>query len=78
MPRTSRRTPAYAISFALIRARKVVRGLRQGLTPEEREAVADRAVEEMKKYGDPWRLNDEEPPWTGPGPAQSSMSKSDA
>jgi hypothetical protein len=50
---------AFAISFALIRAVKVVRGLRQGLTNEERHAVADGAVSEMKKYGDPWLLNEE-------------------
>ena len=64
---------AFAISFALIRACKVVRGLRRGLTDDERLAVADQAVEEMKRYGDPWRLNEDEPPWDGPGPAQSSM-----
>jgi hypothetical protein len=64
---------AFAISFALIRACKVVRGLRQGLTEDERLAVADDAVEEMKRYGDPWRLNEDNPPWTGAGPAQSSM-----
>jgi hypothetical protein len=52
---------AFAISFALIRAVKVIRGLRQGLTNEERHAVADDAVNEMKKYGDPWRLNEEIP-----------------
>ena len=34
----------FAIAFALIKARKVVRGLRQGLTEEERYAVADAVV----------------------------------
>jgi hypothetical protein len=53
---------AFAISFALIRAVKIVRGLRQGLTNDERHAVADDAVKEMKKYGDPWRLGEELPP----------------
>jgi hypothetical protein len=53
---------AFAISFALIRAVKVVRGLTQGLTNDERHAVADDAVQEMKKYGDPWRLSEELPP----------------
>jgi hypothetical protein len=48
----------FAIAYALIRARKVVRGLRQGLSEEERYAVADRAVDELKRYGDPWRLNE--------------------
>ncbi len=55
------------------RAKKIVRGLSQGLTEDERHAVADRTVEELKRYGDPWRLNDDEPPWTGPGPPPSSM-----
>jgi hypothetical protein len=50
---------AGAISFALIRARKVVRGLSQGLTEEDRRAVAESTVSEMKKFGDPWRLADE-------------------
>jgi hypothetical protein len=62
----------YAISFALGNAVKVARGLRQGLTPEDRDAVAERSVEEMKRYGDPWKLNDEVK-WEGPPPAQSWM-----
>jgi hypothetical protein len=44
---------ASRIAFALIRAVKVVRGLSLGLTSEERCAVADDAVKEMKRYGDP-------------------------
>ena len=36
---------AYCISYALIRARKVVRGLGLSLSKEEREAVADAAVD---------------------------------
>ena len=48
----------FAIAYALIRARKVVRGLRQGLSEDERFAVADSAVDELKRYGDPWRLNE--------------------
>jgi hypothetical protein len=51
---------------------KVVRGLRKGLTSEERCEVANRAVEEMKKYGDPWKLK-EEVKWEGPRPAISWM-----
>jgi hypothetical protein len=35
-----------------------VRGLRQGLSEDERFAVADSAVDELKRYGDPWRLNE--------------------
>jgi hypothetical protein len=63
---------SYAISFALINAVKVVRGLRKGLSSEERDQVAQRAVGEMKKHGDPWRLN-EEVKWEGPPPAISWM-----
>jgi hypothetical protein len=52
---------SFAISFALIGARTMVRGFWRGLTDEERYAVADRAVLEMKKHGDPWNLNEELP-----------------
>jgi hypothetical protein len=55
---------AFAISFALIRAVKVVRGLRQGLTDDQRHAVSAAAVSEMKRYGDPWRLGEELSPLT--------------
>ena len=51
----------YAIAFALRRSRKIVRGLKQGLTEEERYAVADHAVAQLKERGDPWRLNEEAP-----------------
>jgi len=44
---------ASRIAFALIRAVKVVRGLSLGLRDDERYAVADDAVKEMKRYGDP-------------------------
>jgi hypothetical protein len=57
--RTRGEVLADAISFALIRARKVVRGLKQGLTNEERRAVADGTVYELKKHGDPWKLDEE-------------------
>ena len=51
----------YAIAFALRRARKVVRGLKAELSEEERFAVADHAVAQLKERGDPWRLNEEAP-----------------
>jgi hypothetical protein len=54
-----------AISFALIGAVKVVRGLGKGLSNDERYAVADAAVSQMKKYGDPWKLDEELPRPTG-------------
>jgi hypothetical protein len=54
-----------AIAFALRRARKLVRGLRQGLTEQERYAVADDVVLELKRYGDVWRLEEELPSGSG-------------
>lgn len=51
----------YAIAYALIGARKLVRGLKIGLTEDERYRVADDVVDRLKQYGDPWRLSDEAP-----------------
>jgi hypothetical protein len=48
-------------SFALRRSRKIIRGLKEGLTEEERFAVADHTVAQLKQRGDPWRLNEEAP-----------------
>jgi hypothetical protein len=39
----------YAVAFALMRARKIVRGLKVGLTEDERYAVADHVVYQLKK-----------------------------
>jgi len=50
------------LAMALSRAVKIVRGLRQGLSREEREAVADdtvRRVANLREY--PWGLNEELP-----------------
>jgi hypothetical protein len=55
----------YAVAFALRGAAKLVRGLRLGLTEEERFTVADDVVDRMKQYGDPWRLSEELPDRTG-------------
>ena len=45
----------YAIVDALGSAAKIVRGLRQGLTVSEREAVAEQAVTELRQLpDDPW------------------------
>ena len=38
---------------------EIVRGLRHGLTEEERYAVADQVVAQLREHGDPWRLADE-------------------
>jgi hypothetical protein len=56
----------YAVAFALIRARKIVRGLKQGLSEDERYAVADHIVEQLRQRGDPWRLDDEAKPGRAP------------
>lgn len=49
----------YAIAYALMRARKIVRGLKEGLTEEERYAVADHVVRQLNERGDSWHLDDE-------------------
>ena len=51
----------HCISYALIRARKVVRGLSQSLTKSERQAVAEAAVDELRRHGDLWKLDHELP-----------------
>jgi hypothetical protein len=62
---------AHCISYALIRARRVVRGLSLTLSKEEREAVADAAVDELRRHGDKWQL-DEELPEQDPGELHST------
>jgi hypothetical protein len=51
----------FAIAYALRRSRKIVRGLKEELTEQERYAVADHTVAQLKERGDPWRLNEEAP-----------------
>jgi hypothetical protein len=48
-----------SIAFALRRARKIIRGLKEGLTEDERYAVADHVVSQLKARGDPWGLGEE-------------------
>jgi hypothetical protein len=48
-------------SFALIRARKIIRGLTHGLTEDERWAVASAAVDELRRHGDQWKPDEELP-----------------
>jgi len=57
----------FAIAFALRGARKLVRGLRQTLSEEERYRVADDVVQRLRQHGDPWRLSEDLPPMTGKG-----------
>ena len=49
----------YAVAFAL-RLCKMVRSLKQELSEAERYAVADDVIWQLKKHGDPWRLNEAE------------------
>jgi hypothetical protein len=66
----------FAIAFALRRARKLVRGLRQGLSEDERYLVADDVVHRLQQHGDPWRLSEEMPPTTGKGYSTPPMDNS--
>jgi len=52
---------SFAIAFALRDARKLVRGLREELTEEERYRVADDIVHRLRQHGDPWRLSEDLP-----------------
>jgi hypothetical protein len=61
----------YALAFALRRARKIVRGLREALTENERYAVADHVVSQLKEHGDPWGLSEEARPKGGPTPPEA-------
>ena len=53
-------------AYALLRARRIVRGLKQGLSEGERFAVADHVVSQLKQHGDPWHLSEEAKPSRGP------------
>jgi hypothetical protein len=65
----------FAIAFALRRARKLVRGLRQGLSEEERFLVADDVVQQLQQHGDPWALSQELPSSTGKAHSTPPMNK---
>jgi hypothetical protein len=39
----------------------VIRGLKEGLTEEERFGVADHTIAQLMERGDPWRLEEEQP-----------------
>jgi hypothetical protein len=51
----------YSLSFALMRATKVVRGLSKGLSDDERHAVVAEVVRRLKEHGDPWKLDEPTP-----------------
>jgi hypothetical protein len=50
---------------AKARARKLVRGLRQALTEDERFQIAHDVVHQLRQHGDPWALSQELPSRTG-------------
>jgi hypothetical protein len=56
----------FAVAYARRRSRKIIRGLKEGLTEGERYAVADHVVAQLKERGDPWRLDEEAPTATPP------------
>src|SRR5262245_12179727 len=53
--------PVAPAACGIARARKIVKGLSQGLTQAERQAVAAAAVDELRRDGDQWKLNEELP-----------------
>ncbi len=59
--------PSFRYRLALRGASKLIRGLRHGLTEEERYRVADDVVDRLQQHGDPWRLSEELPDVTGKG-----------
>jgi hypothetical protein len=66
----------FAIAFALMRARKLVRGLRHELSEDERFLVADDVVHQLQQHGDPWGLSQDLPTTTGRGHSTPPMRKS--
>jgi hypothetical protein len=56
----------FAVAYALRGASKLVRGLRQGLSEDERYRIADDVVDRLKQ-GDPWRLSEPLADVTGRG-----------
>ncbi len=67
----------FALAFALMRARKLVPGLRQGLGEEERYLVANDVVHRLQQHGDPWRLKEDLPEATGQGYSTPPLSRND-
>ncbi len=63
----------FAIAFALTRAQKLVRGLRQGLSEDERYRIADDVVRRLQEHGDPWQLS--QPSKTNMGHSTPPMDK---
>jgi hypothetical protein len=65
----------FAIAFALMRARKMLRSLRHELSEDERFLVADDVVHQLQRHGDPWALSQELPATTGRGHSTPPMDK---
>jgi hypothetical protein len=60
-PWTRGKMLGYALSFALIKAVKVVHGLSKGLSDDERHAVVAEVVRRLKEHGDPGKLDEPTP-----------------
>jgi hypothetical protein len=57
--RTRGEALSYSLSFALMRATKVVRGLSKGLSDDERHAVVAETLRLLRKNdGDRWKLDE--------------------
>ncbi len=67
----------FAIAFALRGASKLIRGLKRGLTEEERYRVADDVMNRLQQNGDPWRLSEDLPDVTGKGLSTPSANRSE-
>ena len=50
----------------LLRTNFCCYAIKEALTEDERYAVADHVVDQLKPHGDPWHLSDEARPKTGP------------
>jgi len=50
--------------FNVEKKSRVARNVREGLTENERYAVADAVVWRLKEHGDPWKLSEELPAQT--------------
>ncbi len=68
---------SFALAFALRGASKLVRGLRQGLTEEERYRVAGDVVDRLQQHGDIWPLPEPLPDMTGKGYSTPSFESPD-
>jgi hypothetical protein len=65
MPYSRAEMLKFAVAFALMKMK--IHGRKGALTEEQRYEIGDHVVYELKRNGDPWRLN-ENVPDNHPGP----------